>query len=142
MQNSLYTSVLKSLWLNAAVIGKQIDLILADVHGISFDEYMVLHNLAMSGDNTMDRKALGESVGKSVLDITKMLNPMEKIGLVEKQVDNKKPKMKRIKLTKSGEKLFKNTGARLDHYAEQNLGVLDKLQLEDLLETLETMNAA
>ena len=53
------------------------------VHGISFSEFCILHRLFQAPQQRLSRIELANSVGLSASGITRLLQPMEKIHLVE-----------------------------------------------------------
>ncbi len=55
------------------------------VHGISFSEFLVLHHLQCAPNMTMRRIDLAECIGLSASGITRLVNPMQKNHLVQKE---------------------------------------------------------
>ena len=55
------------------------------IHGISFTEYQVLHHLNLAPNSTLPRIELARSVGLTASGVTRLIAPMEKIGLVQKE---------------------------------------------------------
>lgn len=55
------------------------------VHGLGLSDYFVLNQLYIAPSQKMRRNELAERVGSSPSGITRLLNPLEKIGLVEKE---------------------------------------------------------
>ena len=86
-------------------IFKQIDRDLS-VHGISFSEFYVMHQLSKAPDRTMRRIDLAERVGMSASGITRALNPMEKLKLVQKEKNARDARVSLIKLSDIGFQVF------------------------------------
>ncbi|MDH3528712.1 MAG: MarR family transcriptional regulator [Acidobacteriota bacterium] len=76
------------------------------IHGISFTEFLVMYHLADSPGDNMRRIDLAERVGLTASGITRLLLPMEKIGLVEKESNPRDARVSLVKLTKTGRKIF------------------------------------
>lgn len=55
--------------------------------GISLSEFMILLQLSQSPDSKLRRTDLAEKVGLTASGITRLLIPMEKIGLVKREAD-------------------------------------------------------
>ena len=68
-----------------------------------------------------------------------MLLPMEKIGLVKKEINPRDARVSLVKITESGEELFENASISLDEKSEQLLKRIDAKDLNHLLKTLDDM---
>ena len=64
------------------------------IHGISFTEFLVMHRLSAAPSKTLRRIDLAESVGLSASGVTRVLKPMEKIHLVEKESNPRDARVK------------------------------------------------
>lgn len=104
------------------------------IHGISFTEYMVLHHLAKSTLKTMRRIELAEHVGLSASGITRLIAPMEKNNLVEKQANPRDARQSLVKLSLPGEKLYQDATVSFEHRSKIILGALSHSQLEKWIE--------
>lgn len=85
------------------------------VHGISFSEFQVLHQLAASPQQTLPRIELARLVGLSASGVTRMLAPMEKIGLVEKESHPRDARMSLVKLARSGASIHSDAAVTVEH---------------------------
>ncbi len=86
-------------------INKRVDSPLG-FHGISFTEFLVMHHLSQANQQCMRRVDLANKVGLSASGITRLISPMEKIGLVQKQKNPRDARVSLVKLTESGERIF------------------------------------
>jgi len=93
-------------------------------HGVSFTEYQVLHQLSKAERETMTRIELARSVGLSASGVTRLIAPMEKLGLVEKESHPRDARISLVKLSKAGKKVCKDTSTTV---SETALGVFDSL---------------
>lgn len=78
------------------------------VHGISFTEFVVMYHLHDAPGEHMRRIDLAEKVGLSASGVTRLLNPMQKIGLVKKEESARDARVSLVKLTAAGKKMFKD----------------------------------
>lgn len=78
------------------------------VHGISFSEYLVMYELSKMTNQSMRRIDLAENTGMSASGITRLLNPMEKLNVVEKEQNARDARVSLVKLTDAGFELFTN----------------------------------
>ena len=104
------------------------------VHGISFTEYMVMHHLSMSALKTMRRIELAECVGISASGITRVIAPMEKNNIVEKEANPRDARQSLVKLSKVGDQLYKDASISFEHRAKTILEPLSHNQLAKLVE--------
>lgn len=117
---------------------KKMDLLLS-VHGISFTEFMVMYHLSAAPNKMMRRIDLAESVGLSASGVTRMLNPMEKIKLVQKQVNPRDARVSLVKLSKTGEQVFKEAYISFEKGADSLLQALDSRQCAKFLELIKVL---
>lgn len=103
-------------------------------HGISFTEYMIMHHLDSSPLKTMRRIELAEQVGISASGVTRLIAPMEKIGIVEKEANPRDARQSLVKLSVAGQRLFKEASVSFEHCANGLLEHLSENQQEKLFE--------
>ena len=135
-----HSTVMKSLWLKSTLINKRLNNSLGYVHGIGFSEYMVLNSLFKSPNKTMTRIDLAESIGRTASGVTKMLQPMEKIGLIQKETGARDARVSLVKISKAGERLFKDATTSLEQNSKQILSNLNSKQTNELLNCLDLLN--
>lgn len=98
------------------------------IHGISFTEFLIMHHLHAAPNKTMRRIELAEAIGITASGITRLLAPMEKIKLIEKEVNPRDARVSLVKLSKPGHALFKDAKISFAEVAEslmQNLSEYD-----------------
>jgi DNA-binding MarR family transcriptional regulator len=104
------------------------------VHGISFAEFMVMHHLSKAADLTMSRTELADAVSLSPSGITKKLNPMQKLHLVEKEVNQRDARFSLVKLTTTGVEIYHDALVSCIHCANDLTENVTGKQLNTLLE--------
>ena len=109
-------------------------------HGISFTEFMVMHHLNHSVNHTLRRIELAEKIGLSASGITRMLMPMQKIGLVEKEANSRDARVSLVKLTDAGKKILGDAENTLNAASESILGALTDKQRGHLLQFIEAIH--
>lgn len=108
-------------------------------HGISFSEFLVLHYLNEAPNWTMRRIDLAESVGLSASGVTRLLNPMEKNHLVQKEPNSRDARVSLVKLSETGKQVFDEASVSFEQNTELFFKPLKKKQITDLLEALNTL---
>jgi len=135
-KKSKYAEVAKNLWINNAFISKKIENSLGSIHGIGLTEYMVLHNLVNAPNKVLRRIDLAESVGRTASGVTRMLMPMEKLGLINKEASPRDARASLVKITSVGEQIFNDASSTLNQKSEQLLDRLDRKQIDTFLNLL------
>lgn len=136
MEKSKYAESIKGLWLNSAIISKQLDNGLGAIHGIGLTEYMVLLHLMQAPNHALRRVDIADALARTASGITRMLMPMEKIGLVEKESSSRDARVSLVKVTPAGEQLFRQACVTLEEKSERLLKNLDKKEIETFLALL------
>ncbi len=97
--------LLATLWRTTTCISKKVDTKLS-LHGINFTEFLAMLYLAGQKEKQARRIDLAEYIGVTASGITRMLAPMEKIGLVQKEKNARDARVSIVKLTESGERIL------------------------------------
>lgn len=109
------------------------------IHGISFSEFLVMHQLHQSPGKTMRRIELAESVGLTASGVTRMLAPMEKIKLVEKEANPRDARVSLVKLSATGEQVFLDALVGIEDAATSMFGKLTEKQQERFSELVKAL---
>lgn len=95
------------------------------IHGISLSEFVVLHQLASAPQRSMSRIALASAVNLSASGVTRMLNPLEKMHIVEKQKNSRDARISLVHLTDTGLETYQNASQTYAETADSLLGGAD-----------------
>ncbi|MBA52979.1 MAG: MarR family transcriptional regulator [Pseudomonadales bacterium] len=99
---------------------KQIDLSLS-YQGISFTEFLIMHYLYASPQHMMRRTDLADSVGITASGVTRLLAPMEKNRIVEKEKNPRDARQSLVKLTATGQQLYQDSMVGFADFAKHKL---------------------
>lgn len=77
--------------------------------GLGFNDFVILYYLSQAPDEKMRRIDLAEKVSLSPSGITRMLLPMEKIGLIKKEASEGDARVSYVKLASGGKRLLEET---------------------------------
>ncbi|WP_321372177.1 MarR family transcriptional regulator [uncultured Desulfuromusa sp.] len=110
---------------------KKIDTQLS-LHGISFSEFLVMHYLNHAPNKTMRRIDLAENVCLSASGVTRLLNPMEKIKLVQKETNPRDARVSLVKLSEAGEQVYDDAVVSFEQSADSILNPLNEDQISNL----------
>lgn len=114
-----------------AKIQKQVDSALS-VNGISFTEFLVLYRLGEAPRGMLRRIDLAEHIGLSASGVTRLLAPMEKLGLVQKEVNPRDARVSLVQLSIAGNRLLQDALVSFQHSADSAFQRLDTAQLGQL----------
>ena len=132
MSASLEAHFLVYLTQLTAKLGKRIDSWLF-VHGISFTEFIVMYELDRAVAGALPRSKLAEIMGISPSGVTRVLAPMEKNGITEREKNPRDARMSLVKLSKTGKQLFREALASFEQGAQQLSASLGPKQLEKII---------
>ena len=75
---------------------------LAGVHGLGLNDFVVLTSLRRAPGRRLRRIDLAETVGVTASAVTRLLVPLEQVGLVEREADPKDARAAFARLTDAG----------------------------------------
>jgi len=116
-------------------ISKKLDIHLS-AHGINFSEFMILFHLDQAIEKKMRRIDLAEKIGLSASGITRLVTPMEKIGLVHKETNQRDARVSLVKISSCGERILQESTISLNAASQEILSELNESSLSKMLNTL------
>lgn len=135
MSESLEAGLVVSLISLQHIIQKRIGTALS-AHGVGLSEYLVLNQLYIAKNQKMRRRDLAEQVGLSPSGVTRLLNPMEKIGLIAKEENPRDARVSLVTLSEAGKKIFEEARASFEHSSVSVFESLDNKRLRAFSELL------
>jgi DNA-binding MarR family transcriptional regulator len=78
-------------------------------HGLSVTEYLVLRRLDEAPEKKLRRIDLAQAVGLTPSGVTRLLNPMEKIGLVSKEAGARDARVSLVGIAPAGETIYRES---------------------------------
>lgn len=109
------------------------------VHGLGLSDYFVLNQLYVAPTQTMRRHDLAELVGLSPSGITRLLLPLEKIGLVEKETNPRDARVSLVILSAAGKQLYEDARLSFAEASSQLFKSLNAEQQNNLLVMLQAL---
>ena len=85
------------------VVDRKLD---SGLGGLGFKEFIILYHLMSAEKNTLRRIDLAEKIGLTASGVTRLLLPMEKIGLVKSGGNEGDARIKSVMIAKGGEIKF------------------------------------
>jgi DNA-binding MarR family transcriptional regulator len=115
INNSL--KILMNLAKIQSVISRRFDGL--SIHGIGFNDFMILYLLKQSTGERMRRIDLAEKIGLTASGVTRMLIPMEKTGLIAREANERDARVSYVVLTEAGKRIFEEARETAGYVAKE-----------------------
>ena len=117
---------------------RRLDGRLGSLHGLSFGDFAILRQLSLAPGGKLRRVDLADELGLTPAAVTRALLPLEKIGLVKRDIDKNDARVGYASLTKAGESLLTETTESADEVSQETFS-LDAAQLAELSQLFATL---
>ena len=111
-------------------------------YGITMTQYNVLRILRGAGKNGLCGREVGERMVSSVPDVSRLLDRMEEIGLIQRERDEADRRHVTARITVKGLDLVTQVTPRLEVIERARFGHLDGDRLDAVIGALEDVRAA
>ncbi|MCF0041053.1 MarR family winged helix-turn-helix transcriptional regulator [Dyadobacter fanqingshengii] len=118
-----------------ALITKRFDSKLSS-HGVSLNEFLILFHLGEAPDEKMRRVDLAEKIGLTASGITRMLTPLEKLGMVKREANSRDARVSYVKLANAGKRVLTEATATAEGLADQILSPVKTKKLDEISKML------
>ncbi len=109
------------------------------LQGLGFTEFLILHHLEHAPGGHMRRIDLAECTGLTASGITRLLAPMEKIGLVKREANAQDARVSLVAIAPSGKRMLKDSMENAEELAERLLAGADKTEIRMASELLQKL---
>ncbi|WP_250255238.1 MarR family transcriptional regulator [Chryseobacterium sp. Marseille-Q3244] len=96
-----------------SIIARKLDSLSA--HGLGFNDFVILYILSQSSESKMRRIDLAEKIGVTASGITRLLNPLEKVGLVTRETNERDARVSYVVISPNGKKIFEEAKITAEH---------------------------
>ena len=97
--------LLMNLFKIQAMMARRFDSL--SLHGIGFNEFLILYLLQQAeGERRMRPTDLAERTGLTASGVTRLLLPMEKIGLIARQTNERDARVSFVVMTAAGKRIY------------------------------------
>lgn len=110
--------------------------------GMGFNEFIILYHLSQAHDEKLRRIDLADKIGLTASGVTRILLPMEKIGLVQTEESTQDARVKFVALAPGGKRVLEEANDHVEILAQEWLAPfkLSKVQeLDNMITTLGIM---
>ncbi len=103
------------------------------VHGLALLEFIVLHMLVDSVEGKLRRVDLAGKLGLTASGVTRMLLPMEKVGLIKREKDKNDARVSYAVITQAGKRSLEDAMEKAELVAGEILQNNNAGRLEEML---------
>lgn len=111
------------------------------VHGLDFSDFMILFYLNEAPEQKLRRIDLAAKLGLTASGITRMLLPLEKLGIIERSLDDADARARYASITLAGKNLLQDATASIEMKLEDIIPEESETELEKFTELLERINS-
>ncbi len=112
------------------------------LNGLGWTDFIILLNLSQAPDEKLRRIDLAERVGLTASGVTRVLLPMEKIGLVTREINENDARVSFVVLAPGGkEKLFEAL-ERAEYLSQSTIPANKMEKIGEISETLNEIGGA
>lgn len=104
--------------------------------GVSLNEFIILLELAHAGKQRLRRIDLAERVGLTASGITRLLLPMEKVGLVKKELDPADARASFVRLASGGKRVLTEALDRAEQISDELIDAAQRKKVSALTKDL------
>ena len=121
-----------------AVMARRFDGHLGGHHGLGFNDFIILFHLNEAENGRLRRIDLAEKIGLTASGVTRLLAPMEKIGLIQREATEHDARVSFVAMAPGGKRLFQDALATAIETVED---ILPQNQLKDIQKFNEFLSA-
>ena len=102
-----------------SVIARKFDSL--SVHGLGFNDFVILYILNSSVESKMRRIDLADKIGLTASGVTRLLNPLEKTGLVTRETNERDARVSYVVITSTGKKILEEARITAENITKEIL---------------------
>jgi DNA-binding MarR family transcriptional regulator len=99
-----------------AVLGRRFD---GKLSGLGLSEFMILYHLSVAKNEKLRRVDLAEKIGLTASGVTRILLPMEKIGLIKREINKQDARVSYTILAPGGKRKLSEATERAELFAQE-----------------------
>ena len=119
-----------------AIMARRFD---GSLGGLGFSEFMILFHLSQAPEEKMRRIDLAEKIGLTASGVTRMLVPMEKIGLVQREMTEHDARVRYVTLAPGGRQMLQEGMERAELLCEELIPAAKSKKLVEMEKLLQEL---
>ena len=121
-----------------AVLTRRFD---SGLGGLGFTDFMILFHLSHAEGEKLRRVDLADKVGLTASGVTRLLAPMEKVGLVKREAHEGDARVSYVLLAPGGKRRFQETLERAELLSEELLPTVKNKKMKEVCEVFHELGA-
>jgi DNA-binding MarR family transcriptional regulator len=105
-------------------------------HGISLNDFLILYHISQEPEEKLRRTDLAEKIGLTASGVTRILSPLEKQGLIKKEINSRDARVSYVKLSPAGKRVLNDAIATAEATAEHFLPEAKAKKTEEFVKCL------
>lgn len=98
--------------------------------GISYSDFLILYTLSVSPEHRMRRIDLADAIGLTASGVTRLLLPMEKIGLVRREAHDGDARVSYVAIAPGGETKLRDAIERAEQFCSDIIHPAESVEIE------------
>ncbi len=119
------------------VLSRRMD---AKLGGLGFSDFLILYALSTADGKRMRRIDLAEAIGLTASGITRLLLPMEKIGLIRREAHDGDARVSYVAIAPGGETKLAETISRAEEFCSDIIHSAESIEVERANNIIEKMS--
>lgn len=111
----------------------------AKLGGIGLSEFLILLELSHAENESMRRIDLAEKIGLTASGVTRLLLPMEKIGLVKTEAAESDARVRSVKMASGGRRKLEEALERAEIFCEESIPASKVAKIESATKTIQEL---
>ena len=111
----------------------------AKLGGLGLSEFLILLELSNADNETMRRIDLAEKIGLTASGVTRLLLPMEKIGLVKTESTESDARVRSVKMASGGRRKLEEALERAEIFCEECIPTNKLAKVESATKTIQEL---
>jgi DNA-binding MarR family transcriptional regulator len=103
----------------------------AKLGGLGWSDFLILHALSVADGGHMRRVDLADAIGLTASGVTRLLLPMEKVGLVRREAHDGDARVSYVAIAPGGESKLSEARERAEEYFADIIHPSEKDQIEE-----------
>lgn len=112
------------------------------LNGVGWTDFIILFHLSQAPDQKLRRIDLAEKIGLTASGVTRILLPMEKIGLVTRETNANDARVSYVVLAPGGQTKLYEALERAEYLSQSAIPASKMARLGEISETLEEIGGA
>ena len=115
-----------------SVMARRFDGRMGAIHGIGFNDFVILYHLSQAPGEKLRRIDLAEKIGLTASGVTRMLAPMEKIGLIKREANAQDARVSYVMLAPGGKRLLTESLDTAEYLSQEVIPTTGSEKMEEL----------